>query len=39
MSLFSEAIKVTVEDILFIIGPNNSHISKDSVKILVYKFI
>jgi hypothetical protein len=34
LNIFSDSLKITIEDILFIVGPNISHISKESVNIL-----
>lgn len=38
LNLFSESIKIEIEDILFILGPKTNHISKDEVKIVLFYF-
>ena len=33
----SDAVKVTIDDLLFVIGPNTSHVSNIDVRSLLFK--
>lgn len=33
LNIFSDSFKVTIEDLLIIVGPNLAHVSKDEVSI------
>ena len=38
INIFSDSVKLTIEDILFIVGPNISHMSKEEVRPKILNF-
>jgi hypothetical protein len=38
INIFSDSLKITVEDLLFIVGPNITHISKEEVSLFSSEF-